>query len=36
MNGLINLELAKRLCYIQTDLFTKDMFQVKKVVEFKI
>lgn len=37
MNGLIiNVELAKTLCYIQTDLFAKDMFQVKKALEFKI
>ena len=36
MNGLINIELAKRLCCIQTTLFAKDMFQVKKALEFKI
>jgi len=36
MNGLINIELANRLCYIQTDLFAKDMLQAKKVLEFKI
>lgn len=36
MNGLINIELTKRLCYVQTDLFAKDMFQVEKALEFKI
>lgn len=36
MNGLINIELTKRLCYIQTDLFAKDMFEVEKALELKI
>lgn len=36
MNGLINIELTKRLCCIQTTLFAKDMFQVEKALEFKI
>ena len=38
MNGLINIDLTKRLCCIQTtgNLFAKDMFQVEKALEFKI
>lgn len=36
MKGLINGELTKSLCYIPTDIFAKDMFQVRKALEFKI